>query len=224
MFLRCCFYSVVLCYANLCSVVTACFEDMTPVTHLHPERVTDCVPVSRLFAPSPCLDCSRLEITLSLPHSAITSHSPLFPVGASRSYPSSPWYQPPPTCQHLASYLLFTCDQLFPLTTDNLFWFSLAPLSTFCVHELVGLVWSGLVGLLVVVVPEQWWQRYWRPRQVVSWLWSRVSPTCRGGATRKYFEYSDTRRCNATERSLSLCKNVPLSFSFSNANGCCQWT
>ena len=136
------FYSVVLCYATLCSVVTACFEDMTPVTHLHPERVTDCVPVSRLFAPSPCLDCSRLEITLSLPHSAITSHSPLFPVGASRSYPSSPWYQPPPTYQHLASHLLFTCDQLFPLTTENLFWFSLAPLSTFCVHELVGLVWS----------------------------------------------------------------------------------
>ena len=141
MFLQCFFYSVVLCYATLCSVVTACFEDMTPVTHLHPERVTDCVPVSRLFAPSPCLDCSRLEITLSLPHSAITSHSPLFPVGASRSYPSSPWYQPPPTCQHLASYLLFTCDQLFPLTTESLFWFSLAPLSTFCVHELVGLVW-----------------------------------------------------------------------------------
>ena len=99
MFLLWSFYSVVLCCATLCSVVTACFEDMTPVTHLHPERVTDCVPVSRLFAPSlsPCLDCSRLEITLSLPHSAITSHSPLFPVGASRSYPSSPWYQLPTT-------------------------------------------------------------------------------------------------------------------------------
>ena len=127
-------------------------------------------------------------------------------------------YQPP-TGQHLASHLLFTCDHLFPLTTENLFWFSIAPLSTFCVHELVGLVWSGLVGLLVVVVPEQWWQRYWRQRQVVSWLWSRVSPTCGGGATRKYFEYSDTRRCSATEHSLSLCKNVPLPFSFGNGNG-----
>ena len=221
MFLLWSFYSVVLCCATLCSVVTACFEDMTPVTHLHPERVTDCVPVSRLFAPSlsPCLDCSRLEITLSLPHSAITSHSPLFPVGASRSYPSSPWYQLPTT--NRPTPCLSPTFHIWPF--DN--WKTILVFYCSLVHVLCsrvgwsGLVWSGLVGLLVVVVPGQWWQRYWRQRQVVSWLWSRVSPTCGGGATRKYFEYSDTRRCSATEHSLSLCKNVPLPFSFGNGNG-----
>ena len=147
MFLVCCFNLVVLCYATLCSVVTACFEDMTPVTHLHPERVTDCVPVSQLFAPSlPALIVPALR---SLSHSLTLRSLLTLPcfrwelVG--RTLPPPGTNYQPPTGQHLASHLLFTCDHLFPLTTENLFWFSMTPLSTFCVHELVGLVWSGLV-------------------------------------------------------------------------------
>ena len=142
MFLLWSFYSVVLCCATLCSVVTACFEDMTPVTHLHPERVTDCVPVSRLFAPSlsPCLDCSRLEITLSLPHSAITSHSALFPVGASRSYPSSPWYQLPTT--NRPTPCLSPTFHIWPF--DN--WKTILVFYCSLVHVLCSRVgWSGLV-------------------------------------------------------------------------------